>query len=532
VTTGSLANRGSVFVDAGNIGITGVFVGGSSLIVKGTLTNSGSLSIGDSALAAADTVTATSLDNTGSISVNGSSANQALLDVTAGSAGFGAAGTVTGTVELAEDAAIEFRSGEISAIATGGTLQLFGNSAFVEDSTALGSNSALTGLADVASGALLDLESNASLSIAGKLVNNGDVALNVKYPVGGASLALGGALINNNSLDIGASSLLSSSKVSAPALVNRGSINLAGGSAAHTALVDVTTGGAGFGTAGTLSGSVTLNSYSAIEFLSGQINTIGAFSTLSLVGASAFVEDSTALGSNSALNGLADVAGSLNLIHGAAVSTTGALVNDGTVGLDADFGDQGGSSLTVAKTLTNTGNLNIGNLGLSSSDSVTANSFVNRGTVDLSGKSAALKVSGTTTNNGSISIASDTETLAGAVGGAGAFSLNYASLQFDSSVSAGQAIAEFGASALILKQAQSFAATISGFGAGADTIDATNFLLSGTTVSFVENSARTGGILTLQDGSLTANILMTGQYANANFSLAPDSGTGTLVKFV
>ena len=105
-------------------------------------------------------------------------------------------------------------------------------------------------------------------------------------------------------------------------------------------------------------------------------------------------------------------------------------------------------------------------------------------------------MSGATTNNGSISIASDTEELAGAVGGAGSFSLSNANLQFDSSVSAGQTINETGADALTLKQAQSFAATISGFGTG-DTIDATNFLETATTYNFVENLAGTGGTLTL-----------------------------------
>jgi hypothetical protein len=45
-------------------------------------------------------VTAASLENTGRIYLNGSCANQALLDVTAGSAGFGAAGVLSGTVRL------------------------------------------------------------------------------------------------------------------------------------------------------------------------------------------------------------------------------------------------------------------------------------------------------------------------------------------------------------------------------------------------------------------------------------------------
>jgi hypothetical protein len=33
-------------------------------------------------------------------------------------------------------------------------------------------------------------------------------------------------------------------------------------------------------------------------------------------------------------------------------------------------------------------------------------------------------------------------------------------------------------------------------------------------------------------GSLTADILMTGHYSNSDFTLAPDHGTGTPVKFV
>jgi hypothetical protein len=107
-------------------------------------------------------------------------------------------------------------------------------------------------------------------------------------------------------------------------------------------------------------------------------------------------------------------------------------------------------------------------------------------TVDLIGNGpnfAALNVSGAITNNGSISIASDTEELAGAVS---------------------EALGKTG-----------------------------SFSLSGaTTFNFVENSAGTGGTLTLTDGSLTANILMTGKYSNSSFTLAPDSGTGTLVSFV
>ena len=115
-------------------------------------------------------------------------------------------------------------------------------------------------------------------------------------------------------------------------------------------------------------------------------------------------------------------------------------------------------------------------------------------------------MSGATTNNSSVLIAFDTEELTGAVRGTGSFSLldGDDSLQFNSSVSAGQTIKESGSSALILDKAQSFAGTISGFGADG-TIDATNFVETGTHYNFVENSAMTGGTLTLTDTTLKSD---------------------------
>ena len=58
------------------------------------------------------------------------------------------------------------------------------------------------------------------------------------------------------------------------------------------------------------------------------------------------------------------------------MSTTGALANNGYLYLDANPGD-GGSSLKVGGTLTNSGTLAIGNVYLSASDEVTAASLDN-----------------------------------------------------------------------------------------------------------------------------------------------------------
>ena len=53
-------------------------------------------------------------------------------------------------LHLSGDSAIEFASGQITSLAAAAHLLLDGNDAFIEDSTALGSNSALTGLASTA----------------------------------------------------------------------------------------------------------------------------------------------------------------------------------------------------------------------------------------------------------------------------------------------------------------------------------------------------------------------------------------------
>jgi hypothetical protein len=146
--------------------------GGTTLHIGGMLTNSGNLVIGNTMLSAPDEVTAAALDNTGRIDLIGSAADQALLDVS-DSAGFGATGILSGYVRLAGDSAIEFASGEITSLAAGAHLGLNGSDAFIEDSTALGSNNALTGLASIGAGALFALHDGASVSMTGALVNDG-----------------------------------------------------------------------------------------------------------------------------------------------------------------------------------------------------------------------------------------------------------------------------------------------------------------------------------------------------------------------
>ena len=277
-------------------------------------------------------MTAASLDNTGKgISISPAPAPTRRSSTCAGSAGFGTAGVLSGHVRLAGDSAIEFASGEITSLAADAQLHLNGNDAFIEDSTAPGSNSALTGLASIGAGAMFGLHNEAAVSTTGALVNDGNVRSRHRRRRRRIEPDPGGGADQQRRSHIGNATLSASDKVTAASLDNTGSIDLTG-SSANQALLDVTAGSAGFGTAGVLSGYVELAGDSAIEFASGQITSLAA----GAIGPQR--KRRLHRGQHGAgVEQRADRArfdrrrSDLDLENGASVSTTGALVNDGTV---------------------------------------------------------------------------------------------------------------------------------------------------------------------------------------------------------
>ena len=152
-------------------------------------------------------------------------------------------------VRLVGDSAIEFTSGQITSLANRAHLGLNGSDAFIEDSKALGSSSALTGLASIGHGAIFGIHNKAAVSTSGSLANDGTIRLDIVGGDGGSSLTLAGALTNGGDLVIGNTTLSAPDEVTAAALNNKGSIYLHG-SSANQALLDVTAGSAGFGAAG------------------------------------------------------------------------------------------------------------------------------------------------------------------------------------------------------------------------------------------------------------------------------------------
>ena len=272
----------------------------------------------------------------------------ATLDI-AGAAGFGVAGDLEGSVDLAHDGRVVFGSGQITKIGADGVLSLSGRDSVVADASNTSSNSALVGLKSVKGELVLD--HGAMVTTSGSLANGGFIGLFI-----GSLLKIKGALANSGTLQVGPSgnTLTAPSTVRAARLANivgssYGAIDLFGSSTAEATL-DVAAP-AGFGAAGVLSGLVSLSGDALAEFGSGQITTIAANSELSLNGSHAFVADASNTGSNSALKGLNTVVGELSLANGARVKTSGALTNGGEILVG------GGSRLNINGALRNSGGI-------------------------------------------------------------------------------------------------------------------------------------------------------------------------------
>jgi hypothetical protein len=151
-----------------------------------------------------------------------------------------------------------------------------------------------------------------------------------------------------------------------------------------------------------LTGNVYLNDPADLEFASGEISTI-AGANLQLFGAS-LLSDASDTTHNSALTGLSQIDGNFDFAYG----ETLAIANNVTItsgwGIDGDsFTSEGGSSVTIAGTLDNAGNLTIGPTtgGLAAPTRVIAAALVNTGNIHLTGDT-----SGTSTQTATLDIGS------------------------------------------------------------------------------------------------------------------------------
>jgi hypothetical protein len=416
-TSGGLNNAGILTVDSGSADgsslnvtgtlsnsataqFTGVIIGNSSVsqpvtVTTGGLANTGTFSITSGTASA--TVTSPTLTNTGAININGGTA-QAALEV-----GSPASAIWTGTADLTGNALLQFTgTSQIGTIGSSSQINLSGPQAFVAaagiNST---SNSALTGLTTIASSGGLELENGATLKTNGGLTVNGGLDVDVASP-GGSRLDITGTLANNGTVSIGNGPRFVSqpTTVTAANLANVGTTNITGTAPAQSAL-DI-----GTPAPSTWTGSAFLSGDALLQFTgTNQIGTIGNNATINLTGPQAFV---AAAGinsiSNSALTSLTTInsGGNLSLNNGASLTASGGVTVNGSLGVDAENEIAGGSSLNIAGTLTNKGNVTIGNGHLGVPADLTAGGLANSGTILVQSASgtANLTVSGHVSNSG------------------------------------------------------------------------------------------------------------------------------------
>ena len=387
--------------------------GGSAVTIAGNLINQsngagindGGVAVGNAGMAHADELTVTGdLTNTGgTVVVQGGQTAAASATLKVGGA---APATLTGTYALTANtggASLQWGSGGITQIGDGGanagTLYIHGPNAYAEVG-ATQSNSALNGLATIASNGLLDLRDGATVNIGNSLTVEGGGTGRLKVDgyggccsYGGSTVRIAGNLINQSTgnndggVSVGEGQMTHGDLLALQGdLTNTGSMTVTGGDTTG-ATARVTVGGAA---PTTLTGTYALTGNAGgatLQWGSGGITQIGDGGSnggnLYLDGANAYAEVG-ATQSNSALGALTTIAsnGQLDLRDGAVVSTTGPLTvagggNGG--GLKVDYyGGAGGSQVTVGGDLIDqsngfngNGGVDVGNGGMTHADALT-----------------------------------------------------------------------------------------------------------------------------------------------------------------
>jgi hypothetical protein len=387
-------NNDTISVDAGS-------VGGSVMTVNGAVTNNGDFFLGSLGLRQSSTVIVKGFNNEGLLSLSSGlpTGALALLNVTA-AAGFGETGALDSTVSLSGNSEIRFTSGQINTILVGGELDLFGTTARIADAAAQNSNSALTGLKDV-EGTLRLASGNVLTTGALTIGFFGEVDVDRVYDfggTGGSRLTVNGAVTNSGNFNLGDDFLTTSSNAVVNSFDNTadGSLTVAGSFAAPERALLTVKSAAGFGVAGQLTGNVDVEGDASIQFANGQITTIDSAAKLALFGPQATIADLATPTTNSALAGLSNISGELEIDDGVKISTLYGLVVDGTLQVDGSFG---GSVLAVKKTLTVTtsGRVFIGSGSLEQTSQVSAAALANSGSLTLTGGAtqyAVLNVAG------------------------------------------------------------------------------------------------------------------------------------------
>jgi filamentous hemagglutinin len=163
------------------------------------------------------------------------------------------------------------------------------------------------------------------------------------------------------------------------------------------------------------------------------------------------------------------------------------------------------------------------------------NQLINAGGLAATG--SALSVTNSVFNTGELIADGSNLTIGGNVNGTGTEIVDAAStLEIGQStgglsnqtVEFARTVAAASAGTFKIDTAQNFTGSVVDFATG-DTLDLASINFGSAVLSYAGNSS--GGVLTVTDGTETANIKLVGNYTQASFGTAADSGTGTLVTY-
>jgi hypothetical protein len=311
-------------------------------------------------------------------------------------------------------------------------------------------------------------------------------------------------------------------EISAASLMGNGTISIDGADNSDKGEL-IVSGAAGFGGTGIVSGDITLQDYSLLQFGSGVINTIQFGGAVQIYGPNAFLADTGALTTNGVLSNLATDGGTFTLQNGAVVTDTnagGLTVGNGTNGAQLSVGN--GASLTVFHTLTilsSEDGLTVGGGGDTAATLVTVGALANDNDVNIEGNRGAgvfgtLKIAGAEFGAGNIDLSGGGTLEVGTTIGGGA------TIIFDT-----------GGGTLELDTATSLGDTLSGLGANS-TVDFASLSYKSSYFVALTSTNETNGTLSIEDSangnSVVASFNYVGEYRPQQFVLAADGG-GTSV---
>ena len=357
-------------------------------------------------------------------------------------------------------------------------------------------------------------------TVSGNFANSGAVDVDTNG-YGGTTVNIGGTLTNSGTLTIGSTSSsggsLSATVMTAAGLVNTGAIVLEG---PFSTVLDINAAAPA-----TLTGTVDLHGNSRLEFASGGITAIASGATLLEDSGAALVALASNTSTNSALTGLANNAGYLILENSAALAISVNFTNSNY--LEVDYSGAGGSSLTIGGTLTNNGQLYIGNASQIADSAVTAQGLSNAGTIDITsgGAGATLAVAGAFANTG---------TVIDGYGSGGAGSLTAGTL-----TNAGYLYLENGAALTTnLDLTNNYVLEVDESGSGGSSLTVGGTLTNKNYYFYVGNSSMTAaatvsaaalsnsGSLYLYSGTAAAALDTTGAFGNTGAVYIDNSGAG------